>query len=136
MQARQRPKTRRDPAGTLQYGLVAEEVAKLYPDLVGYDADGKVETVRYLTLISMLLNELQKQNRELQEQHAELREQTTVNQRQAEQNRRLSALVTAEKASRESEIEALQDAFARRLAVLGRAMSKTDGGKLAAAFDR
>ncbi len=34
-----------DPAGTLQYGLVAEEVAKLYPDLVSYGPDGKIETV-------------------------------------------------------------------------------------------
>jgi hypothetical protein len=52
---------KQDPAGTLQYGLVAEEVAKVYPELVTYGMDGKVETVRYLTFISMLLNELQKQ---------------------------------------------------------------------------
>ena len=49
-----------DPARTLQYGLVAEEVANIYPDLVGYGTDGKIETVHYMTLISMLLNELQK----------------------------------------------------------------------------
>ena len=45
---------------------MAEEVAKLFPELVSYGADGKVETVHYLTLISMLLNELQKRARENQ----------------------------------------------------------------------
>src|SRR5262249_47370554 len=50
-----------DPEGIKQYGLVAEEVARIYPELVSYGADGKVETVRYLTLTTMLLNELQKQ---------------------------------------------------------------------------
>src|SRR5208282_4747009 len=49
-----------DPANTLQYGLVAEEVAKIYPELVTYGPDGKVMTVRYSMLSAMLLNELQK----------------------------------------------------------------------------
>ena len=52
---------RQDPEGVKQYGLVAEEVERIYPELVIYGADGKVETVRYLALVSMLLNELQKQ---------------------------------------------------------------------------
>ena len=51
-----------DPAGTLEYELVAEEVAKLYPELVSYGSDGKPMTVRYLTFISMLLNELAEAN--------------------------------------------------------------------------
>jgi hypothetical protein len=55
-----------DPQGTRQYGLVAEEVERVYPELVTYDADGKIETVRYSMLTSMLLNELQKQKRENQ----------------------------------------------------------------------
>ena len=46
---------------TLQYGLIAEEVAKVYPDLVAYDNDGKPYTVRYQYLATMLLNEVQKQ---------------------------------------------------------------------------
>src|SRR5208337_2117852 len=57
-----------DSANTLQYGLVAEEVAKVYPELVVYGPDGKVETVRYSMLSAMLLNELQKQANELQRQ--------------------------------------------------------------------
>ena len=44
-----------DPAGTLQYGLVAEEVAKVYPELVVYGPDGKPMTVRYSMLSAILL---------------------------------------------------------------------------------
>ena len=48
---------------TLQYGLIAEEVAKVYPELVAYDNDGQPYTVRYQYLATMLLNEVQKQYR-------------------------------------------------------------------------
>lgn len=48
--------------GTPQYGLIAEEVEKVVPELVVYGADGKVETVAYQMLPAMLLlNEVQKQ---------------------------------------------------------------------------
>ena len=50
-----------DPTATRQYGLIAEEVARLYPELVTVGADGRVETVHYHELVPMLLNELQKQ---------------------------------------------------------------------------
>ena len=46
---------------TLQYGLIAEEVAKVYPELVAYDNDGKPYAVRYQYIATMLLNEVQKQ---------------------------------------------------------------------------
>ena len=49
-----------------RHGLVAEEVAAVYPDLVARTATGAVQTVKYQELIPMLLNELQKQQRELQ----------------------------------------------------------------------
>ena len=45
----------------LQYGLIAEEVTDVYPELVQYDADGNAQSVLYHLLPSMLLNELQKQ---------------------------------------------------------------------------
>jgi hypothetical protein len=51
-----------DGSKPLQFGLIAEEVAEVYPDLVARSADGQIETVRYQLLDSMLLNELQKQN--------------------------------------------------------------------------
>jgi hypothetical protein len=53
---------------TLQYGLIAEEVAKVYPDLVAYDNNGKPYTVRYQYLATMLLNEVQKQYRRTEAQ--------------------------------------------------------------------
>ena len=46
---------------TLQYGLIAEEVANVYPELVAYDDDGQPYTVRYHYITTMLLNEVQKQ---------------------------------------------------------------------------
>jgi septal ring factor EnvC (AmiA/AmiB activator) len=48
---------------TLQYGLIAEEVAEVYPELVAYDSDGQPYSVRYQYLSTMLLNEMQKQYR-------------------------------------------------------------------------
>jgi hypothetical protein len=47
----------------VQYGLIAEEVAKVYPELVAYDKDGQPYSVRYQYLSTMLLNEVQKQYR-------------------------------------------------------------------------
>jgi hypothetical protein len=51
-----------DGSHALQYGLIAEEVAKVYPDLVAYDRDGQPYTVKYQLLAPMLLNESQKQH--------------------------------------------------------------------------
>jgi hypothetical protein len=53
--------------GPPQYGLIAEEVAEVLPDLVVYDQAGQPETVRYHELAPMLLNELQKQHRTISE---------------------------------------------------------------------
>ena len=53
---------------SLQYGLIAEEVAKVFPELVAYNPDGTPYTVRYQYLSSILLGEAQKQYRESQEQ--------------------------------------------------------------------
>jgi hypothetical protein len=50
-----------DPQGTLRYGLIAEEVAKVYPELVVRDQNGRIDSVRYDELAPMLLNEMQKQ---------------------------------------------------------------------------
>jgi Chaperone of endosialidase len=50
-----------DPTGTVQYGLIAEEVAKVYPELVIHGADGRIDGVRYEELAPMLLNMVQRQ---------------------------------------------------------------------------
>jgi len=63
----------RNPAGrTLQYGLVTEEVAEVYPGLVAHSIDGQIETVLYQFLPPMLLNEYQKQQRAIEAQAAEI----------------------------------------------------------------
>jgi len=50
-----------DPTGTVQYGLIAEEVDKVYPELVIRDDAGKIQGVRYDELAPMLLNEMQRE---------------------------------------------------------------------------
>ena len=57
-----------DPSGMTQYGLIAEEVAKVYPELVGSDEEGRPRTVRYELVNALLLNHVQKQNRKLETQ--------------------------------------------------------------------
>ena len=61
-----------DPSATRQYGLIAEEVDKIYPELVIRDRDGKIQGVRYEELAPMLLNEVQSQARELSDQRRQL----------------------------------------------------------------
>src|SRR2546430_15268214 len=57
-----------DPEGTPQFGLIAEEVEKVNPDLVARDAQGKLYTVRYDAVNAMLLNEFLKEHRKVEEQ--------------------------------------------------------------------
>lgn len=64
-----------DGSHLLQYGLIAEEVAKVYPDLVQYDDQGKPFTVRYHLINVMLLNELQKEHGRTEALQAKLDQQ-------------------------------------------------------------
>ena len=64
-----------DPAHSPQFGLVAEDVQKVNPDLVVRDAEGKVNTVRYEAVNAMLLNEFLKEHRTVQEQGATIARQ-------------------------------------------------------------
>ena len=63
-----------DPDGVPQFGLVAEEVAKVNPDLVARDAKGEVYTVRYEAVHAMLLNEFLKEHRKNEEQEKTIAE--------------------------------------------------------------
>jgi trimeric autotransporter adhesin len=67
-----------DPPGTSQFGLVAEDVENVNPDLVVRDKDGKPYSVRYDQVNTMLLNEFLKQYRKVEEQSRKLREQETT----------------------------------------------------------
>ena len=64
-----------DGSHHLQYGLIAEEVAKVYPEMVAYDKDGQPFTVLYQMLAPMLLRELQKEHSVVTAQQDELQTQ-------------------------------------------------------------
>jgi hypothetical protein len=61
-----------EPDGAVQYGLIAEEVDKVYPELAIHDDEGMLSGVRYDELAPMLLNEFQKQQKQMiaQNEHA------------------------------------------------------------------
>jgi hypothetical protein len=61
-----------DTKGTPQFGLVAEEVAAVNPDLIVRDKNGEIYTVRYDAVNAMLLNEFLKEHRKVQEQEASI----------------------------------------------------------------
>ena len=64
-----------DPAGTSQFGLVAEEVEKVNPDLVVHDKEGKPYSVRYDQVNAMLLNEFLKEHRKVEKLEATVAQQ-------------------------------------------------------------
>jgi len=97
-----------DPDGIPQFGLVAEDVEKVNPDLVVRDKQGKPYTVRYEAVNAMLLNEFLKEHRKVQEQEATITQlnkdfRTTVTQltarldEQAAQIQKVSAQLEASK---------------------------------------
>lgn len=61
-----------DATQSLDYGLIAEDVAEVDPDLAIRDAKGQVESVRYTAINAMLLNEFLKAHRKSEEQEAEI----------------------------------------------------------------
>jgi hypothetical protein len=93
-----------DPDGIPQFGLVAEEVEKVQPDLVARDEQGKPYTVRYEAVNAMLLNEFLKQNRRVESLEKAMAEQQSVNaamsamlKEQAAQIQKVSAELEARK---------------------------------------
>jgi hypothetical protein len=75
-----------DPQGIPQFGLIAEEVAKVNPTLVTRDANGEIYTVRYDAVNAMLLNEFLKEHRKVQKLEAAL---DAVNERLREQDAKI-----------------------------------------------
>ena len=72
-----------DPKQTLDFGLIAEEVAKVSPELAIRDAKGQVANVRYNAINAMLLNEFLKEHQQVVEQQATIAElKSTVAQQQ------------------------------------------------------
>lgn len=97
-----------DSDGIPQYGLIAEEVEKVYPELVIDNSDGKAETVAYQVLPAMLLNEVQKQSHQLAQKDAQI------------------AALQRQVASQQEQVDALKkkamqlDALAERMSALER----------------
>jgi len=89
-----------DPDGVPQFGLVAEQVEKVNPDLITRDEDGKPTTVRYEAVDAMLLNEFLKEHRKVTEQEQKLKiEEAAITQQQkafeakfAEQQKQIEVL--------------------------------------------
>ena len=82
-----------DHARALSFGLIAEEVAEISPDLIIRDRDGKPETVRYDAVNAMLLNEFLKAHRTVQEQKAIVAQlKQDFHSKLAEQQKQIEAL--------------------------------------------
>jgi hypothetical protein len=82
-----------DKTGTRQFGLVAEEVATVNPDLVTHDAKGALATVRYEAVNAMLLNEFLKQHKKVQKLEATVvQQQENFQCELAEQRKQIEAL--------------------------------------------
>jgi hypothetical protein len=80
-----------DPDKVPQFGLVAEEVEKVDPQLVVHDDKGKPFTVRYEAVNAMLLNEFLKEHSKVEQQEAKLsKQETTI----AQQQKQIDALTT------------------------------------------
>src|SRR2546423_5013922 len=88
-----------DKMGTPQFGLIAEEVAKVDPDLVVRDEDGEIYTVRYEAVNAMLLNEFLKEHRKVADQQSTINELKTAVAKQqaanAQQQKQIEALTSA-----------------------------------------
>ena len=84
-----------DKTGIPQFGLIAEEVAKVNPDLVTHDAKGELSTVRYEAVNAMLLNEFLKEHRKNEEQQKQINVLTAQLKEQAAQIQKVSAQLTA-----------------------------------------
>ena len=80
-----------DPKGIPQFGLVAEEVEKVNPDLVARDDQGKAYTVRYEAVNAMLLNEFLKEHRKGREQDAMIAQLKAAVAQQQQEIRTLTA---------------------------------------------
>jgi hypothetical protein len=86
-----------DPAGTPQFGLVAEDVEKANPDLVVRDKEGKPYSVRYDQVNAMLLNEFLKEHRKVEELEGTVATLATTVREQAAQIQKVNAQLEVSK---------------------------------------
>jgi hypothetical protein len=86
-----------DPESIPQFGLVAEDVAKVNPDLVVRDDDGKIYTVRYDAVNAMLLNEFLKEHKKVEKLEGIVANLATTVKEQASQIQKVSAQLEVSK---------------------------------------
>jgi hypothetical protein len=84
-----------DETRTPQFGLIAEDVDKVNPDLVVRDEKGEIYTVRYDAVNAMLLNEFLKEHRKVQEQQATIMQLESMVAQQKKDFQATVAQVTA-----------------------------------------
>jgi len=82
-----------DPQGIPEFGLIAEEVEQVNPDLIVRDREGKPQTVRYEQVNAMLLNEFLKAHRKMEEQQEQIDALTVQLKEQAAQIQKVSARI-------------------------------------------
>jgi hypothetical protein len=98
-----------DPKAIPQFGLVAEEVEQVNPNLVVRDAEGKVYTVRYEAVNAMLLNEFLKQHRKVEELEAALAKQKEDFRLTADEQQKEIKALTASLKQQASQIQKVSD---------------------------
>ena len=86
-----------DRSHSLQYGLVAEDVAQVDPNLAIRDKKGQIESVHYSAINAMLLNEFLKEHKKVEKLEATLEAVNARLQEQAAQIQKVSAEVNAAK---------------------------------------
>ena len=84
-------KTEIEPNGAIMFGLIAEDVEKVDPDLVTRNEKGEAETVRYEAVNAMLLNEFLKQHRTVEERGRRMEEQDRIVAQQEAEIRALAS---------------------------------------------
>jgi uncharacterized phage infection (PIP) family protein YhgE len=103
-----------DPQGIPQFGLVAEEVEELDPDLVVRDGEGKVNTVRYQRVAAMLLNEFLKEHRKVEELASTVaKQQATIAQQRSDFQAKIGELEATIAAQLKEQAEQIQKVSAQ-----------------------
>jgi hypothetical protein len=94
-----------DPSRALSFGLIAEEVANISPDLITRDEEGQPQTVRYEAVNAMLLNEFLKAHRKAQQQEATIAQLKSIVAQQKKDFQATVAQLTARLDEQEAQIQ-------------------------------
>ena len=109
-----------DPQGIPQFGLVAEDVEKVNPDLIIRDPDGKAHMVRYEQVNAMLLNEFLKEHRRVEELRSAM----------AQQRKDFEAAIVQQQKTTEALVARLNEQEARTQKVSAQAEMRKSGSQM------